>query len=354
MKKLILCVSALLVTLGLANAQGWGTTGAHDDFATANFYKNGANLEGLVWFDASNAYYPMTRAGNGYMSIAVAGAGGCNTAAPNCYAVFGVNFNDANDNGTGTPFVVDLSGGNADITIDIENTSGALMFMSVHLVDINDVQSTIEPNVADVAGKTWADPNRKAINGLTVAAGVRKTVTIDLSSVPANLGGLTTGAYTCSGPNDCPVTTNSIDPSKIKAVLFRVNFGKDNIDLSEGDGNPLAETFIQGSTINSFTGTINIYDFKIGDVVAGLNESLINSSLSVYPNPANEALNISFKANGGADVSISDIVGNKVFSTTAGSGENNIPVNTSNLPSGMYLLTIVTDNGTVVRKVNIK
>ena len=349
MKKVLLYGTAFFLSLGFSKAQGWATTNAHDDFAGASVYKNGTNLEGLVWW-ADNVF-TISRLGDGKMTVAAVSAGGAGN-----YPLIGVNFNDANDNGTGTPFVVDLSGGMADITIDIENTSSQLLFMDIKLEDINNVQSGIEPNISDVISTAWvtAGTDRKGLNGFTLAAGQRKTITIDLSSVPANLGGLTTGAYSCAGPADCPVTTHSIDPSKIKTVIFRVNFGSDNIDLTEGDGDPTADTFISGASIVAFTGNIVFHDFKIGDVPASITDAEVNNSLKIYPNPTKETLNVSFDAVVGAEVSLSDITGFKVYSTTASAGSNTITVNTSALSSGLYILNVGTENGSVARKVTVE
>jgi len=361
MKKVILCGTALLFSLGFMKAQGWQTAGAHDDFATTTPYANGPNGEGISWFETTSATaLVITRpgTGDGFMNIAATNAGGAGN-----YPVFGANFNN---DGAGVPtsYVVDLHSG-ADIKVDIENVSSQLLFMQITLEDINGVKSDYEPNVADVLtttayGDNSGTPNyyyyRKALNGFTIAAGVRKSITIDLSSVPGAVGGLTTVSYAgcATGPYYCPTTAYSIDATKIKTVIFTVNFGSSDINLSEGDGNPIADTFISGATINAYTGTIKLHDFKIGTVTTGVNEALIGSSLSIYPNPAKDALTVSFDANSGANVTLSDIAGMPVFSTIANIGSNKINVNTSNLPSGMYILNVATENGKVARKVTIE
>jgi hypothetical protein len=353
MKKLILFEIALLFSLSFATAQGWQNNGAYDDFAQTDFYKNGPNQEGIVWF--ADGVFSLNRPGNGTLTVTATNAGGSGN-----YPLFGVNFNDSNDDGTGTPFVVDLSGGMADVQIDIENTSSQLLFIDVKLVDINNIQSEIEPNVSDITpASTWAEVNkRKALNGFTLAAGQRKTIRIDLSSVPENLGGLTPVSYAnCgTGPYYCPTTSYQIDPSQIKAVLFRVNFGSDNIELSEGDGDHTVQTFISGSSIIPFNGNIVIREFKVGApvTVAGISKAMIDRSLSIYPNPADHVLTVSFETNEVAEISLTDIAGSTVMTTSAGAGSNKISMNTSELPSGIYILNITTGNGVIARKVSVK
>jgi Secretion system C-terminal sorting domain len=359
MRKLILCGTALLFSLSFANAQGWSATGVHDDFATTTPYANGPNGEGVNWWENTGGDTLVITRNTGSMSIAVTTAGGCHqdpSPAPidpyvgRCYPILGLDF--------GTSNTVDLSGG-ANITFDIENTNtNDDTYISIVLEDINGNQSKVEPNVSDVLSTfAWGDAPypRKGLNGFTIPAGQRVTVTIDLSSVPGAIGGLTAGAYTCDIPANCPVTSYTIDPTKIKDVLFLVNFGKDNIFLSEGDGDYTVDTFIDGTTITPFTGTLNIYDFTLGTFsTTGLNKTMIDNSLSIYPSPADETLNVSFKAAAGADVTLSDIVGSTVLSASANAGDNKITMNTSNLSSGIYILNVTTENGKVTRKVVVE
>ena len=352
MKKLLLIAGAYFLTAGLADAQvpGWMTTGAYDNFDSLDFVKNGANSEGVVWF--ADDVFTMERLGDGVMTLSTDSAGGAGA-----YPLFGVNFNDSNDDGTGTPFTVDLSDG-ADIKLEIENTSSQTLLVDIKLVDANDVQSEVEPNVSDVtSGSTWADPVRKALNGFTLAAGTKETITIDLSSVPGLIGGYSIASYdNCDdGPFYCPEVSYDIDITKIKSVLFRVNFGGNNIDLSEGDGDYTKETFISGPSIVAFKGDIKIHSFGIGSGIAtGIQEAVIDNSLSVYPNPAKDQLTVSFEAQSSTTVSISDVLGNEVYRSKASSGSTTTHINTSQLANGIYMLNIATNNGMVSRKLIVE
>ncbi|MFL5729250.1 MAG: T9SS type A sorting domain-containing protein, partial [Cytophagaceae bacterium] len=209
-------------------------------------------------------------------------------------------------------------------------------------------------------GETDANSHykRKALNGFTLTAGTRKTITIDLSSVPGAIGGLTAGSYGgCgTGPYYCPTTSYTLDPSQIRDLIFLINFGGNDINLSEGDGDYTLDTYIAGGTITPYNGVIKFYDFKIGTVStpAALNKTVINNSLTVYPSPAKESLTVSFDANETTDVTLSDIVGNKMLSASANAGSNKITMNTSNLSSGIYILNVSTENGKVARKVVIE
>lgn len=357
MRKLLLSGTALFLSMAYANAQGWSETGAHDDFSGTDNIVNGPNSEGLYWFETTSGNtLELTRTGDGTMGITATSAGGCNLGQPNCYPVFGVNFGTIE----GTPVTMDLSE-NADITIEIQNTGSTFNFITVELEDINGLKASFEPNVSDVLpGTTWADPAqpRKSLNGFTFDEDDNDpyTIQLDLTNGGTNVGGLTRGASDCDpGPYNCPATDYDIDITKIKTVIFTVNFGADNIFVSEGDGDHTLDTFIPGNTITPYTGGYVISDFKIGNFIVTSNQGGVdNNKLVVYPNPAKDILNVSYEAANGADISLTDMVGNKVLSTSASAGSTKVSLNTSGLQNGVYILNISTEKGKTARKVSIQ
>ena len=353
-----------MLAFGAVNAQGWFKTYAKDDFKTATNYVNGPNQEGVYWFEnTTGTSLVLTRPADGEMTITAKAAGGCTVAG--CYPIFGANFGTVNS----LPVTLDLTSG-ANVTIDIENTVNKFTFITVILQDSAGTQAIIEPNVSDLKpGTMWADAPRKSLNGLSfgdpadpsVNAKLRKTVTIDLSSVAGAIGGLTAGTYDCDpavtypggykgGPATCPTTTYKINPKKITNVLFQVNFGHDNIFVSEGS-DYTSDTFIPGTAITPYTGAFKMYKFQVGGTLTGINENVVKNSLSVYPNPAKDLLNVAFESTNGATVSLTDIVGHSVYSSAVHAGMSNLSVNTAELSSGMYILNVTTESGTVSSKV---
>ena len=86
------------------------------------------------------------------------------------------------------------------------------------------------------------------------------------------------------------------------------------------------------------------------DVSAGLNDALI-SKLAVSPNPTNGVVNISNSENILINgVTVTDLNGRTVKSSKF-DGTSNAQVNISDLASGMYMMTISSDNGTAVKKI---
>lgn len=351
MKKLLLTGSALLV-LAFANAQtpGFTTTGVYDDFSADSIYANAETGEEIYWYDnTGGTQLVLTRAGNGYMKITADGAG------LGKYSSFGLNF--------GANGLLDLSAG-ADIEFDIENKGSDMAFMSIIITDADGRVTKYEPNVSDVTSTSTYDDNepeghyrRKALNGFTLDGGIRKTIVIDLSSVPGAVGGLTELSYDgcAAGPFGCPTTTtDSLDNTRIKSLTFMINFGTDNINLSEGDGDHTLDTFIPGGTIEAFTGDLHLHSFKMGSTVTGVAENMIENSISLFPNPAKDKLNVSFESNTASEVTLNDIFGNAVATAAVSVGAKSTIINTSNLTSGMYILNVATENGTISRKVIIE
>lgn len=105
--------------------------------------------------------------------------------------------------------------------------------------------------------------------------------------------------------------------------------------------------FEAGGGNNMYLDNINIYQGAPSDnLVAGLGESEDLDGLSVYPNPADEELNVRFALNNAevATVQVQDLSGKVLqsYSIQANAGSNLMILNTQELASGMYFLRIGT------------
>lgn len=106
-------------------------------------------------------------------------------------------------------------------------------------------------------------------------------------------------------------------------------------------------SFEAGGGNNMYLDNINIYAGSPSDnLVVSVSENEGVAGLSVYPNPADEELNIRFAVNNAqsADVQIQDLSGKtlKAFPIHANAGSNLVVVSTSDLASGMYFLRVNT------------
>lgn len=83
----------------------------------------------------------------------------------------------------------------------------------------------------------------------------------------------------------------------------------------------------------------------------------LNNNVSVYPNPANDVLNVTIDISNSTTSSIvlTNILGATVYSKDLGSinGLNNETIDVSGLEAGVYILRLQTENGTATKKINV-
>ncbi|MDB5256956.1 MAG: hypothetical protein JWM14_1651 [Chitinophagaceae bacterium] len=381
MKKLLLCAGALAFSISLANAQaGKFPTYAYDDFQQVAQYENGDGTGGIYWYSGNADAVNGTRAvGSSTFSFSNASAG---------VTYLSADFGSA-DLGT-TPLFIDLTT-MSDIEVDLKNTSGSSdLQLRVYLKDVNNKYLEIEPNISDCVGvpdfgtanpnAVWTDDNlvypspsgypgdpavypRVAYNGFIIPSNTRKTYRIDLSSVSTAKGGRFAGTYTGGTPINSPQssapTSATFDITKVHAVEFV--FNEDTpFNLSDGALDIGSYQFdAEGISQSDYTGNIVFYSFKVGSILNPLitavtTDAAVDGSLTAYPNPAKETLNVTFESTSGATVSLTDIYGNSVYTTAASAGDNQIKVNTSNFTKGMYILNVTTEKGKASRKVSIQ
>ena len=80
-----------------------------------------------------------------------------------------------------------------------------------------------------------------------------------------------------------------------------------------------------------------------------IDETVVDNSVIVYPNPTNGLLNVS--GCGTMHISVSNMLGQTLLKTTA---EDNASVDLSRLEAGMYLIRIETENGVMTQQVNLR
>lgn len=87
---------------------------------------------------------------------------------------------------------------------------------------------------------------------------------------------------------------------------------------------------------------------------ASVNEIANNGDVKVYPVPANEVLNISVDNHEVNSIELIDIVGKSIAVVQGTTGKNNYTINTSAIPTGMYIIRINTNDGMITRKVEVQ
>jgi len=126
------------------------------------------------------------------------------------------------------------------------------------------------------------------------------------------------------------------------------------------EGNPIILKIWNNSTNNienaSFTleniskaYTENIYPSEDGQfsIVTITKSTVKENSISIYPNPAEDVINIS-SPDQINNIKIFNFVGQMLYSG------NDVTINTSNFKSGVYIIKVETDEGTVIEKIKVK
>ncbi len=114
-------------------------------------------------------------------------------------------------------------------------------------------------------------------------------------------------------------------------MILRFNFISDSIDNSR-----------EGWLIDS----IRIYSVDIGDGTHGITN---NSELLVSPNPAEEFVNISFGNSVSGRIVIFDLRGKEVFRSEIEKVKN-LRIDTGEIPSGVYIVKVVSENSVMSAK----
>ena len=78
------------------------------------------------------------------------------------------------------------------------------------------------------------------------------------------------------------------------------------------------------------------------------------SDFTISPNPANESVVVSFNVSESASLEVSDVTGSVVLSSAVSAGSNKVQINTSNLNSGVYFVSVKSSKGVSVKKLVIE
>jgi hypothetical protein len=118
--------------------------------------------------------------------------------------------------------------------------------------------------------------------------------------------------------------------------------------------------------VNNLRTAVLLIDNSTGNVLnsyntiwpAAINDVDFSKNVSIYPNPANDKLNIAFDINSSSNIQIEvmDVMGRTVMNVMnekMEAGKHNIPVNTEALTNGIYQVRVSSDNGNFVEKFSV-
>lgn len=102
---------------------------------------------------------------------------------------------------------------------------------------------------------------------------------------------------------------------------------------------------------NNELGTVNLVELVMGEGVVGLNDVMTNVDVNIYPNPANNFINVSSLSIIDR-VQITNVLGQVVMVKEIGANGANI--NIENLESGNYFVTIYSNDAVATKKLLVK
>jgi hypothetical protein len=110
---------------------------------------------------------------------------------------------------------------------------------------------------------------------------------------------------------------------------------------------------LAGDSLTSYATGLNpdacAIDFRTPTGVA--NQGSSQNAISFYPNPVNDFIGINQNSTATLkEIKILDLTGRTIDTKSVQKGENNIRISVSDYPSGVYLISFTTDQGTKVRK----
>ncbi len=136
-----------------------------------------------------------------------------------------------------------------------------------------------------------------------------------------------------------------------------------------GDGTPNGTNALEAHTYTmnqSYTVTLTLTNgcgsvdstFTVNVMGIGLDETEIGQTLSIFPNPTDGKFNVAFEVTDNQDITIRvmDAIGRAVLVKDLGNvnGAQNVSLDLSNNASGIYMVQIVTDEGTITKRLTLR
>jgi len=199
-------------------------------------------------------------------------------------------------------------------------------------------QFTITPNIGNAVSITGINFGSRSTSTGPLAYSIRSS----LDNYATNIA---TGTLTNTSAWALKLNSVNISTAIGTAVTFRIyGYNGTGSNIANTANWRIDDISVLGSS-NGFNAT-SCYNLIVNTGATNFKSSQINdnSSISIYPNPAHQILNVDFSSNHTSPIQIKvlDQLGRMVIfkNTNAVQGRNTIPVNVSHLQKGIYYLKI--------------
>ncbi len=149
-------------------------------------------------------------------------------------------------------------------------------------------------------------------------------------------------SYPCLVPYDAKSEV-SIFVNELGCVKWALNGTDSGHNISKS-----TELYHYIKTDSLGTTTCGVTDTSFNYFTVNLNEQAQNSVFTAYPNPASNEMNISYNGTGAATLTLTNVLGQVVQSIVLTNPSTTI--NTSALPSGVYIATLYPTNASVTQQ----
>jgi hypothetical protein len=202
------------------------------------------------------------------------------------------------------------------------------------------------------------------------------TQSIDVTATATNVNVVTTNANACNGVGaSAPITvTFNTTPTAAGTMTLAGNvatftntstgatsYSWDFGDFTNSSATAPAHAYAVNGTytviLTAINGNCTDTTVFIVDVTVGLNELASSSNLTIFPNPANETVNVSFEQNTNdlIQIELIDATGRVIAQNQSIEiGTNNVSFDVTNLSSGFYTVRLTNANGTENQKLMIQ
>ncbi len=266
-------------------------------------------------------------------------------------------------------------------------TSGSY---TVTVTDINGCSASSEAttvNVSNAPAPTINATATQACDGdtVTITASTSDsylwstgatTQSIDVTATATNVNVVTTNANACNGVgasapitvtfNTTPTAAGTMTLAGSVATFTNTSIGAASYSWDFGDftnSSAIAPTHayaVNGTytvVLTAINGNCTDTTIFLVDVTVGLNEVATSSNLTIFPNPANETVNVSFEQNTNdlIQIELIDATGRVIAQNQSIEiGTNNVSFDVTNLSSGFYTVRLTNSNGSENQKLMIQ
>ncbi len=213
-------------------------------------------------------------------------------------------------------------------------------------------------------------PAKTGIGNTSVPAEI-SLPSLTYTSLATNLGNPPTvsitaptnaATYSVSSGGTLAITANAASAS---SIIDSVTFFVDGARVGVSTASPYTYNWVSTSGTHTLTavatddnGQQSTSSAIVTSVITGISETTTESTLSIYPNPANDVINFEINTTqqiGNVTYAIYDVIGNVLLTKSIGSisGVYKEAINVSSFSKGIYIVKITSDSLTSTKKVII-